>query len=202
MNTVNPIREMNLVLDIADYLRYKKGKYSYRNYMLWFFGVYLGLRISDILLRQVRDIRHDNTLYFRDTKTNKENYITIPDEYVKDIRDYIKDMRQHEYLFASRKYIKKKDFRGEVLCIKKPISRQQAYNIISQACYHFGLTNVGTHTMRKTFGYFLYKETNDIVLVQDMLNHTNPSYTKRYIGITQEDKSIARRGISYRRCKR
>lgn len=45
MNTVEPIRDINTVNDIADYLR---GR-SDRDYIMFLFGIYSGLRISDIL---------------------------------------------------------------------------------------------------------------------------------------------------------
>ena len=47
--------------------------------------------------------------------------------------------------------------------------------------------NVGTHTMRKTFGYHHYKQFNDVALLQKILNHSSPSITLRYISIYQEE---------------
>jgi len=47
---------------------------------------------------------------------------------------------------------------------------------------------VGTHTMRKTFGYHAYKKGLDLAVIQKLLNHSSPSITLAYIGITQEDQ--------------
>ena len=47
--------------------------------------------------------------------------------------------------------------------------------------------DLGTHSMRKTRGYHLYKNTNDLARVMKMLRHSNEAVTLRYIGITQED---------------
>ena len=52
LNTVEPIRDLNMVQDIALYLK----KQSERNYVLFAFGIYSGLRISDILKIRVRDL--------------------------------------------------------------------------------------------------------------------------------------------------
>lgn len=54
------------------------------------------------------------------------------------------------------------------------------------------LEAVGTHTMRKTFGYHYYKRTKDVATLMEIFNHSAPSITKRYIGITQDeiDKSL------------
>ena len=46
---------------------------------------------------------------------------------------------------------------------------------------------IGTHTMRKTFGYWFYKQTKDVAKLQSLLNHSHPEITLRYIGITDEE---------------
>ena len=46
---------------------------------------------------------------------------------------------------------------SDVLNRRKSITRQQAYNIINYATEFAGVEEaVGTHTMRKTFGYHAY----------------------------------------------
>lgn len=45
--------------------------------------------------------------------------------------------------------------------------------------------------MRKTFGYFLYKNKIPIEIIQELLNNSSQRDTLRYIGITQEDKDLA-----------
>ena len=40
MNTVEPIRDMDLVMDLADYLKSNNE----RDYVLFMFGIYTGLR--------------------------------------------------------------------------------------------------------------------------------------------------------------
>jgi len=50
-----------------------------------------------------------------------------------------------------------------------------------------GLTNIGTHSLRKTFGYHVYKKSDsDIGLVQKLLNHSVSGATLRYIGVDRE----------------
>ncbi|MFX3637072.1 MAG: site-specific integrase, partial [Candidatus Pristimantibacillus sp.] len=47
----------------------------------------------------------------------------------------------------------------------------QAYNIINGAAKCIGIDDgIGTHTLRKTFGYFAYKAGTDIVLLQQIFN--------------------------------
>ncbi len=73
----------------------------------------------------------------------------------------------------------------------QPISRVQAYRVLQDAAKELGLSEVGTHTMRKTFGYWHYQKFHDIALLQDMFNHSSPSITLRYIGMNDDMKDQA-----------
>ena len=82
----------------------------------------------------------------------------------------------------------KKDSQGNI----KPISRQQAHHVLKIASEKLNIEDVGTHTLRKTFGYWHYKQYGDVAILQDIFNHSSPSVTLRYIGITDDikDKTI------------
>jgi len=82
-------------------------------------------------------------------------------------------MEEEEYLFQSRK--------GE----DKPIIRVQAYGILNSAGSKVDLKEIVTHTLRKTFGYWHYKQNKDVALLQEIFNHSAPSVTLRYIGINE-----------------
>ena len=187
MNTVEPIRDMNTVLDIADYLRLNPRN-GERNYLMFMFGIYSGLRISDILRFKVRDVRDKDYVYIREKKTGKEKRFILNSELKGIIREYIKDKRDYEYLFAS-----------ESKGCNQPISRQQAYNILNHAAEEFGIDNIGTHTLRKTWGYHMYQQTHDAVTIMEILNHVDISVTLRYIGINQDNKDRVMSRLSFRR---
>jgi len=66
------------------------------------------------------------------------------------------------------------------------------WRVLNEAAKMAGIDEkIGTHTMRKTFGYQAYKSGVDVYIIQDMLNHSTPAVTKRYIGLSQEDKDRA-----------
>lgn len=67
MNTVEPIRDINTVWDIADYL----GEKSERNKIMFLFGIYVGIRVSDILSLKVRDVRDMNYVSIREDENRK-----------------------------------------------------------------------------------------------------------------------------------
>lgn len=183
MNTVEPIRDKSIILDLSDYLKCK----SQRDYVLFMTGIYLGRRITDMLSFKVRDVRNKNYIYFREGKTSKEARIAINDDLRKIYKEYTKDMQDYEYLFKSRQ--------GK----NKPISRQRVWQILNAAADYFDYKdNIGCHTLRKTFGYWLYQESKDAVAIKDLLNHSDISITKRYIGVTQDSKDSLVKGLSFR----
>ncbi|MCB2294485.1 tyrosine-type recombinase/integrase [Clostridium algoriphilum] len=47
---------------------------------------------------------------------------------------------------------------------------------------------MGTHTLRKTFGYHAYQNGSSLELLMDIFNHSSKAQTLRYIGITEEQK--------------
>ena len=49
-----------------------------------------------------------------------------------------------------------------------------------------GLESVGTHSLRKTFGYHHYQKHKDVALLQELFNHSAPSVTLDYIGVNQD----------------
>ena len=84
MNTVEPIRDMDLVMDVADFLKAKNE----RDYVMFMFGIYTGLRISDILQFRVRDVRGKDAVYIREEKTGKEKRFPINSELEPIIRNF------------------------------------------------------------------------------------------------------------------
>ncbi len=186
LNTVEPIRDMDLVLDVADFLKSK----NQRDYVLFMFGIYTGLRISDILKLRVRDVKGKDYVYIREKKTGKEKRFPINAELKPVIEEFIREKRDYEYLFKSPNYP------------NKAITRQQAYNILTKAGNAFGINAIGTHTLRKTFGYHMYQQTHDAVTLQDIFNHSHISETLRYIGINQDNKDRAIMGLTFKKRNR
>lgn len=198
MKSVDPIRDKNLLNDIDEYLRTKEVKSKSqefirdRNYLLFLFGVYEGRRITDILSIKVGDIQMDK-INMIEKKTRKETKLHLHDNVVKAIHRYVKkwNLNRSDYLFQSRK-------KDPVTGLHKPLGRQGAYDFLKKDIQkHFGVQtgDIGTHTLRKTFGYMYYKQTGDVVMLQELFNHSDQAITKRYIGITDDEKRDAIKGF-------
>ena len=70
----------------------------------------------------------------------------------------------------------------------QPIRRGQAWKVITSICKQVGLRgNFGTHSLRKTWGYHARMQGVDLALIMHKLNHESVAYTKRYLGITDDE---------------
>ena len=170
MTAVEPIRDKSLI-DMVKRILKRQGS---RNHLLFVMGINIGLRISDTLKLKVKDVRNKDYIELYEQKTKKFKRFPITSSYKADLEDFIVGKDDEEWLFASR--------RGG-----KPITRIQAYRILQNACLEAGITaKIGTHTLRKTFGYHFYQEHKDIGLLQYIFNHSSQQVTLLYIGITQD----------------
>jgi len=171
----------------------RKGKYGDRNVLLFLIGNNTAYRISDlrklklsdVLEREKEDIEVKECLSLIEQKTGKYNLVILFERLKTDIEKYVKTNFSHylskgeleHYLFLSGK--------------GQPMNRQTLWSILNKAAKENNIPNAGNHSMRKTFGYFLYKNNVPIEIIQEPLNHSSQRDTSRYIGITQEDKDLA-----------
>lgn len=170
MKCVEPIRNREKIETVKRILKVN----GMRNFLLFLIGINSGLRISDILKLKVKDVLKKDYVELTEQKTGKYKKFPITNSIKAYLNEFIFGKSPEEYLFTSQ--------RG---C--KPITRIQAYRIIHNACQKAGITTrIGTHTLRKTFGYHFYQEKKDVALLQCIFNHSAPSVTLRYIGINQD----------------
>jgi len=180
MNFVQPIRDLNKITEVREFLESK----SKRDELLFCFGIYTGLRISDILRIRVKDVYEQDHFYIVEQKTKKAKQrsrkytvrkrVPIVKKLQRLVNEYCATRNPNEYLFKSRQ--------GK----NKPITRVRAYDILREAAYHCELKEIGTHTLRKTFGYLVYQNDKDVALLQDIFGHSAPYITLKYIGVNQD----------------
>lgn len=178
MKKVEPIRDLDDIERMKNYLKSK----SERNYILFLFGIYSGLRVSDIVPLQVKHVTQDR-IEIKEKKTRKVRRFAVNPELRKALNRYIKEnnLESYDYLFPSRKKV-----RGDGLRIKH-IGRVAVYQFLNDAANHSGLEHIGTHSMRKTFGYHHYKQNGNIAILMQILNHSAPDITLDYIGYNQDE---------------
>lgn len=179
-----PITTTEKVLDIQDYLKYKNK----RDYVLFIVGVTTGYRAGDLVKLKVRDIKEalsrKEFIIYEGKKMNSKNIkernrvprtVEVIPEVAKILKEYIQNKKDYDYIFQSRKGV------------NKAIGVQAVSNILKEAGSYFGLQDITAHSMRKTYAYKIYIESEkDIVAVKELLGHRSIEETKRYIGLDRE----------------
>ena len=185
MNFVEPIRDRKKIAQIKNQLR---GQRRYRDLLLFVVGINTALRISDLLGLQVEHFLDDHQhvkrrFWIKEQKRGKRQEVVVNDS----IRDGLE-----EYFSAYLEIIGDQNnfifFNTKANGFMQPIRRGQAWKIITIICHKVGLRgNFGTHSLRKTWGYHARMQGVDLALIMHKLNHESIAYTKRYLGITDDE---------------
>ncbi len=178
MATVQAIREKEDVGKVADLLtKHHSPQYS----DIWLLGCNLALRISDLLSLKMDDCRaalDDGNLKLKEGKTDKWRTIHLNLTAQRILQERSTAHADDVYLFQSKG--------NRAKAIVKPLSRQAVWKAFQEIGEIVGVP-MGTHTMRKTRGRFLYDDGVPIEKICIMLNHSTPAVTMVYLGITQDE---------------
>lgn len=185
--TMDSLRNQAKLQEIQDDLSRSHDKRLQRVYLMLEVGINTGLRISDMVNMRVGDLRGQHSIEVRQQKTGLPVKVAISPELKTVIQKRTAGKTDDDYLFQSRQH--RPD--GST----KPITTRTAYNDMQTIAKRFCLSeNIGTHTMRKTFGYWLYKQSNsNLSLVSMLLGHRDTDVTRRYIGLDAEELELQMR---------
>ena len=198
-HAAEPIKSMEDIIAISKYLiRHKR----YRDNMLFIVGINFGLRASDLRLLRFSNLINENLVFkecfpvfeqkTRNTRKRKKNrYITINNAVIEAVTLYLmntENVSLSDYLFKSEAVNS-----GDA---NIPLTVRSIDRILKGIAKDMGLsTKVSTHTLRKTFCYWMMvygqNDSRRLLLLQKMLNHSSPAQTLDYIGLTQEEISNA-----------
>ena len=169
---VQPLRTENEINDFLFGLR--RNKNAPRDVFLFILGINTGLRMSDLVKLRKQDIVHSKNPTIVEQKNGKKRmlYLSSLQELIK---DYTKSLEEADYLVPSDK--------GGHLEVNT------VYQMFQKVADLLGRKDIGTHTLRKTFGYHYYKRTKDIATLMEIFGHSSEKITKRYIGINEDEIS-------------
>lgn len=141
------------------------------------------IKLSDVNLNDSSLLIHgkggkDRTVYFNDKAR------AVLSEYIVSHRQILKPAKNSEYLFVSKRDVK--------LCVST-VNR-----IINKYLECAGIKKNGftAHSLRRAFATTVYENTRDILAVQNLLGHSSPSTTQRYVGVGEEQKKTAAMTVS------
>ena len=129
----------------------------------------MGLRIGDVLQLRMNDIVLDGQRYrlnITEQKTGKKRVFTVPKEI---------------YLFIKEYCIENGIKKDEIIF---PLTERAVQKHLKLVCDYLGYEGIGSHSFRKYFATNVYQDNNyNLLLVQELLQHSSPDTTRKYIGI-------------------
>lgn len=170
-----------------------KKQIACRNKLLFIIGINIGIRGSD--LRTLRwnffFNRNGDELEFKEFYTLQPMKQRKQKKFVKlffnqtvktAINNYISEYPiedLNDYLFSSRK--------GD-----EPIEVSSLCRIVKSTANEAGIIqNIGSHSLRKTFGFWAWHEAEDknkaLVILQRIFNHSSTTTTCKYIGLLDDE---------------
>jgi len=162
---------------------YKDG--NYRMSLLLGCGFFFGLRISDLLTLTWDMILNKESFTINEHKTNKHREVRIN----KGFQQHIQDCHAAMNIKDDSKPCFRNRY-GGVLSLQM-INRD--FKAIKFK-YRLKVGNFSTHTMRKTWGRQIWEQENAegkgemaLLKLSELMNHSAPSITRRYIGLRQQE---------------
>ena len=194
-HTAEPIKSMQDIIRVTTYLKEQK---RFRDNMFFIVGINFGLRISDLSRLRFSDLINPDFTFkesfpvfekkTRNTRKRKKNrYVSINDAVIEAVTLYLANtpgVSLSDYLFRSES-----NHGGNV---NAPMNKTSFHRILKNIAEEVGLTcQISTHSLRKTFGYWIMvKGNNDprtLLLLQKIFGHSTAAQTLTYIGITEDE---------------
>jgi len=151
-------------------------KKRYRDALMLAIPAYTGLRFSDYSGLKWGDLKGKEILV-KEKKTGKVREITLS-EGLKNIVSLCQqeNNKKSDFIFANNS--------GKVFSIQYANQHLKRINIE----FKMNIKNMQTHCLRKSFAATLWdrydRSEEGLIIISKILNHSNISITKKYIGIT------------------
>ena len=166
--------------DLTKIRKYFSKKEKYVILGLINIGVNVALRYSDLSELKFEDITYENTIKLFEEKTNKKKEVKLNKfcvEEIKKLKEYYHNLKIIKSL--SRNILAKN--------IDRNLTIQSFNRYLKEAQRELKISyNIGSHSLRKTWGKFYYEKYKDIATVMKILNHSSIESTLRYIGIDRK----------------
>ena len=188
MAATQPIRNKKQLRQLAAYYL---NRGEIRNYVLIILGINTALRVSDLLGLTWDDVYDFDRRCVRayieivEKKTGKSKTIAVN-----------QSARSALTLLAAQA-VGCGRFLIENKRTGKAISRIQAYRLIRAAAEALKFQErVSCHSLRKTLGYHAWKKGAHLAVIMEIYNHSSLAVTRRYLGVTQDDKDAVYLGLN------
>lgn len=182
----------NEVEQVLDEAKKDSRENSFRDLAIMYLMFDTGIRRAELTEIKLNDINLEEGVIVIHGKGNKDRFAYVKDtmrsilsEYINAHRKFYKTAVNSDYLFVSDK--------GEKLCLST-VNRIVNRYLIASNLKQKGYT---AHSPRKAFATAVYDNTGDIFAVQQLLGHSSPSTTQRYVGIAESRKRMAAMTVNF-----
>lgn len=174
---LNPLEIKELRQDLSDKAKTRK-KRAVTHWLIIDLGLQTGLRASELCDLLITDISigyGQNSIFVRCGKGNKPANIIISESLKKHLKAFIKWQGTNEgFLLINERGGK--------------FSRQSLFNMVKGIYKRAKLpARYNTHTLRHSFCSTLYRETQDLRLVQIQARHSDPNTTAIYANLLNSE---------------
>lgn len=196
--------EPNEMIDFLDEAEYKKTftdkqiaynrKTLKRDTALLYLFLGTGIRVSECVGLDIIDFDFENNAFRVTRKGGNQAILYFTDEVKEKLIDYYEERINREDLDPEEKAF-------FISTQKKRITVRAVENLVKKYAEHsVPLKNISPHKLRSTFGTNLYRETQDIYLVANLLGHKDVNTTKKhYAAINEEQRKNATKVIKIRK---
>ena len=169
------IDEVNTLLDIDI-----ENNFDYRNKAILELMYATGLRISEVVDLEFKNIDFDDCIIRVMGKGSKERIVPINDYALDALKEYIDIARPSMLIKGDNNYLFINNHGNKM-------TRQAVFKIIKKECELKGITkNISPHTLRHTFATHLLENGADLRVIQELLGHSDISTTQIYTHVSNE----------------
>lgn len=169
------IDEVNKLLDIE-----VTDAFSSRNKAILELMYATGLRISEVISLEFKNIDYDECIIRVMGKGSKERIVPVNDYAIKYLKEYIDNYRPELVKNEINNYIFLNNH-GRML------TRQGIFKMIKNYAELKNIKKtIGPHTLRHTFATHLLENGADLRVIQELLGHSDISTTQIYTHLTKE----------------
>lgn len=165
--------EILLDIDIID-------PFSSRNKAILEIMYASGLRISEVVSLEFKNLDFDECIVRVMGKGSKERIVPINDIAIEYLKSYIKDYRPLLVKNKINNYLFLNNHGGQ-------LTRQGIFKMIKGECMKKGINKeISPHTIRHTFATHLLENGADLRIIQELLGHSDISTTQIYTHLSNE----------------
>lgn len=180
---VLPIKKRVDRLKFKKYWLNSKSKYGLRNWVIFCLGIVTGLRASDLVRLQWKQV-------YKPNGTPRSIIVGEKDKKTQKVNRFLDIKPLYRLLVKYNQWLDK-NYRSKWMFYKATrknmhISSHYLYIIMRRAGDKLGFEHIGSHSLRKTMGFIAYHRTGDILYVMRKLNQSDPRITLDYIDCSAE----------------